>query len=433
MANIRLKKTESIERQKNYPKDEQNEAKNEQFPSQAVEDELSKKRKMILTGITTGVTVAGATAAGILFLGPYTPFGDNSSEKKNVAAVAPNLQKPEVVPKVDGKVATPNVVSEKPAVAIVAPEAKSNTENSNQVPAAIVVPSPVEKPVAVEKKQVIAKEKSVAKSITPPSALVKPNLQKGLTTTYNYDIQDGGPVIEAPSQKKIVVSRDPNFKTIYLNGFADQTGKYRISIPPPGEIYWKEEGKFANKITINPPKETGIQANIPSKLNFKDVINWSATGKVSFFRVEVASDVDFLNKVKVFSTNKTSFPVQVIGQGNWFVRIAALNLHSGTWDFTKVFSLEIEPSEVSASAPAASQTPQEESTPPPHTPPTEEQHNQLDERPVPANTESGVEPPSLPAEAVTPVEPVNPVEPVTPVNPVNPADAAVPEASSPTP
>ena len=40
---------------------------NESFPDGSQDDELSKKRKMILTGISAGVGVAGA-AAGLLFL-----------------------------------------------------------------------------------------------------------------------------------------------------------------------------------------------------------------------------------------------------------------------------------------------------------------------------------------------------------------------------
>ena len=68
-------------------------------------------------------------------------------------------------------------------------------------------------------------------------------------------------------------------------------------------------------MTITPPESSAILADIPEHLKLKDSIKWNASGKVSFYRIkEIVSDLDFLNRVKVFSTVKTSFPVQNIGE-----------------------------------------------------------------------------------------------------------------------
>lgn len=325
MANVRLKKTESTNRQKDVPEETSLSAKNESFLDNSSEDELTRKRKMILTGITAGVGVAGATAAGLLFLGPYSPFGVNSSEKSDKPAEERSL------PEEKTKVQVQQPVATKQTAAIVAPQPEHKKEEQK-------VPNPVSEvtPVRPMEKPVVKKEKPVVVSPSPKAVV-----NSFGPSSYNYDIQDGGPVVEVPSRKRITVSRDPGFRKIYLNGNSNFSGKYRISIPPPGDIYWKEEGKSAHKITINPPSSSGIQADFPAQVKMSDTLNWSASGKVSFYRIEIASDADFQNRVKVFSTNKTSFPVENIGQGKWFIRISSLNLQSGTWDSTKIFPINI--------------------------------------------------------------------------------------------
>lgn len=153
-----------------------------------------------------------------------------------------------------------------------------------------------------------------------------------------------------------------------------------------------------------------------------DSINWSATGKVSFYRVEVASDAEFVNRVKVFSTNKTSIPLENIGQGKWFIRVSALNLQSGSWDYTKTMPITVEGL----------------STSPPQTaaPVQEEKAAQVAEEQQPPATEEqqqATQPENPPAAeqstAVTteqPVEPVNPVEAPAQQTPQATEDAAAP-------
>jgi hypothetical protein len=393
MANIRLKKTESTNRQKDSPEETQSPPKDESFLDNSSEDELTRKRKMILTGITAGVGVAGATAAGLLFFGPYSPFGVKSPEKTDNLVTEQNLPLPPAEEKTKVQVPQPVITEQAQTVVAATPQPMKASQPAKAPNPVIAVA-----PVAPTAKPSVKKEKPVA--IAPsPKAIV----DSSGPSSYNYDIQDGGPILEVPSQKKVTVSRDPRFNKIYLNGNSNNSGKYRISIPPPGDIYWKEEGKASHKITINPPTSSGIRADFPGQLKMNETLNWSATGKVSFYRVEIASDADFLNRVKVFSTSKTSFPVESIGQGKWFLRISALNLQSGSWDSSRVFPINVGdvPAQV---APVIEPTPEKAQEPP---------QEEIKETPkeLPTDTSASVSPEDS---ANKPVEPVNPVEAIVP-------------------
>lgn len=370
MTNIRLKKTDSSKRRESKVEETKSAPKSEGFSEEILDDDLSKKRKMILTGITAGVGVAGAAAAGLLFIGPYSPFGENENEKQgtlptnlkatSVTPAAP-VNAPAPLKEESSKVQVPQPVVIEHAKVIPAPAAKEQVKT----------PAPS---IAVVAPQKIAEQKPLPlvekTSIPPPPKAPSPvaavgGKESSGPTTYNYDILDGGPVLDVPSNRKIYVSRDPNFKKIYLNGTVDSSGKYRISIPPPGEIYWKDEAEKVHKMIIYPPESSSILANIPEQLKLTDNIKWNANGKVSFYRVEIATDLEFLNKVKVFSTVKTSIPVQNIGRGRWYLKISALNLQSGTWESTKIFPINIEEStqevkESKVEVPSAEPQPQEE-------------------------------------------------------------------------
>ncbi|APJ03431.1 hypothetical protein [Silvanigrella aquatica] len=356
MANSRLKKTESTKRHQHEPVEETPpQTKEEPFLDHSAEDELTRKRKLILTGITAGVAVAGATAAGLLFLGPYSPFGGKSPEKQDNIIPNPTPTPPHVEDKSAVQVTPPPVVAEPSHPAVVAAPAPRVKEHVVQKPVESA-PTPsapsiiaVVPPPAVDSIEKPKKQKA-------PKPLIAPTESSG-PLSYNYDIQDGGPIVQLPSQKKILVSRDPRFNKIYLNGNSSATGQYRISIPPPGDIYWKEAGKPAHKITILPPTSSGLRADFPPQMKINDSLTWSATGKVSFYRIEVASDQEFLNRVKVYSTTKTTFPVGNIGLGKWFIRISSLNLQSGTWDSTKVYPINIE--DVPKPVPTASVAPEQ--------------------------------------------------------------------------
>lgn len=393
MTNMRLKKTESKNRQKDSPEEIPHHSKEDAFIDNSSEDELTKKRKMVLTGITAGVGVAGATAAGLLFFGPYSPFGVKSSEKTDNLVTEQKAPVPSVEEKSKVQVPPPVIAEQTQTVVAAAPHA-----NKEEV---------VQKTPHVAEKKEVQKAPNPVIAIAPVVPPEKPAAKKSKLPVqevqeasgpafYNYDIQDGGPVIEVPSKKKITISRDPDFRKIYLHGNLNHSDFYRITIPPPGDIYWKEEGKPAHKMTINPPTSSGIRFDAPAKMKMNENLSWSATGKVSFYRVEVASDVEFLNRVKVFSTNKTTLPVEFIGQGKWFVRLSSLNLQSGTWDSTKVFPVDI--AEVSHKETAL---PSEK---------IEETAKEKVEEPSKETSETI----TTDASVTKPVEPVNPVEATVP-------------------
>ena len=412
MTNIRLKKTESANRQKENLEQTNSSQKDESFPETSDVD-LTGKRKMILTGITAGVGVAGATAAGLLFFGPYSPFGVKSPEKQDKIASDKSVSttnsedKSNVLPPPPTPIAEPSktVVASAPSAHSTPKQEEVKKATHPEIAISQPIPaSPLIKPETPKSHEKPVEEKKVA--VIPPPFVS--NKEASGPETYNYDIQDGGPILNVPVKKKIIVSRDPNFQKIYLNGNSNVTGQYRISIPPPGEVYWKEDGKEAHKIKINPPESTGIRADIPAKLKLKDTLSWTITGKVSFYRVEVASDMDFLNRVKVFSTVKNSFPVESIGQGKWFIKISALNLQSGSWDSTKTFPVNIE-EQIIKQDPIVTQ------------PPVEENKNQEAITTEVPKDPPVVEQPPVDDAVSKPVEPVNPVEATVPDKPAQPA------------
>ncbi len=341
MTNIRLKKGENHSRNKEeIPEKETVQPKDEPFPD-ASEDELTRKRKMILTGITAGVAVAGASAAALLFFGPYSPFGVKQSEKpvnlpKETKVTTPPqaTEAPPVIP-----THTPEHIA--PAVIAAAPIPQTAKEPSPKVTTLPKAKAPAQVAIAPEPKPVVQEAKPVPKQ-NIPFPIENDTKESSGPDSYNYNIQDGGPIILIPANKKVIISRDPNFKSIYLNGVPASDGKYRISVPPPGEVYWKEDGKPVHKLRILPPMPSGLRADIPPQMKLSDRLVWSATGKVSFYRVEVSNDADFNNKIRTFSTVKTSLPALAIGQGKWFIKISALNLQSGVWDSTKSIPLSIE-------------------------------------------------------------------------------------------
>lgn len=417
MTNIRLKKTDSNNRQKEKPEEEKNVPKNETFPDGSSEDDLGKKRKMILTGITAGVGVAGAAAAGLLFFGPFSPFGVKENEKQDTIPTDKLAQSP-TKKEEPVKVQVPQEHMVEQSNVIASPVGKDSSKSSSNK----VAVAPQVKETEPKKQNVIESPKQInekpsvqldTKDIPPPfiapkNEIAVATLPKEATgpAVYNYDILDGGPLLNIPQKQKIYVSRDPNFKKIYLNGSADSSGKYRISIPPPGDIYWKDQNENVHKMTIIPPESSALIAEIPEQLKLKDSIKWNSNGKVSFYRIEIATDIDFLNRVKVFSTVKTSFPVQNIGKGRWYLKISALNLQSGTWDYTKIFPINIE-DYASVKEPVVSEEPKKE------------------EQPAPVPEVKEAKPEELTPPAVQPEDP-----PVKAAEPVAPVEATVPEKST---
>ncbi|MES2613909.1 MAG: hypothetical protein V4591_00675 [Bdellovibrionota bacterium] len=159
---------------------------------------------------------------------------------------------------------------------------------------------------------------------------------------YQYSAMDSGPIILVPAGAKIEISRDIRFKNKYLRGIASQSGEFRITNPPPGSIYWRIKGENEiHRITVESPQSTNITTDIPNKLNLDGSFSWKANENASFYKIEISNDASFSTVVKTFSTKENSMGAALIGAGMWFVRVSALNLSSGTFDYSQVLPLTI--------------------------------------------------------------------------------------------
>jgi hypothetical protein len=352
-----------------------------QEESMALEDpetSRDRRRKIILAGITMGVIVFGVFAVFFLFLGPYSPLTERSLQshpsRSNIAATpTPDVtlqakMLPQNKTPLDFKDQAAQVVD---AEATVPPaqvvDAEATVPPVQVVDAEATVPpvQMVDEVIQDHQNHIIAKSAEIQQSQedrqipdapqmwghdhAPQSAVknkgveVKSQVVLTHVSSYDYNIQGGGPVLQVAAQKKILVSRDPHFKVLYLAGRSNAQGNYRISTPPPGDIYWKEEGsQKISKIIVHPPFSRAVDAKVPAKLFLTDKLQWSFQDKVSFYRVEAAGDLKFTNRVKVFSTKKQSLSAEAFGEGQWFVKISALNLTTGSWDDSPIFSVVIE-------------------------------------------------------------------------------------------
>lgn len=165
-------------------------------------------------------------------------------------------------------------------------------------------------------------------------------------TTYQYDAFSPGPTLLLPQKTNIEVSRDAHFKSIYMQGRVIQSGEFLIPNPPPGFIYWRMKGsEKVYQIKVQAPQSTNLQIKIPSRLGINESISWSGNQNVSFYKIDIASDENFSSAIKTWSTKETSFLAQFIGPGQWYLRLAAMNMQSGSFEYSKVIPVVIENSE----------------------------------------------------------------------------------------
>jgi hypothetical protein len=161
-------------------------------------------------------------------------------------------------------------------------------------------------------------------------------------TSVNYSAMSSGPLISTKPNAGVIVSRDPYFNSTYLQGKTNKLGEFRISSPPPGAIYWKLEGtNKVNKININSPESTNVKFSVPAEMTVGRMLSWSGNSNVSYFKIEVASDLNFSSQLHIYTTKSTEMNTKIIGPGNWFIRIGAMNLKSGSFEFTPATPLTI--------------------------------------------------------------------------------------------
>jgi hypothetical protein len=161
------------------------------------------------------------------------------------------------------------------------------------------------------------------------------------STTYAYNEKVGGPVVSAKAGAVVEVSRSEDFSVLYVTGTA-KDGKFRIPNPPPGDIYWREQGSTtANKITVTAPASLSLSFKAPAQMATGDSLSWTADGQVAFFRVEFSADPNFENIANVLATAKSSIAVKEVGTGSYHVRLAAFNTTAGRWEYSVPSAVEV--------------------------------------------------------------------------------------------
>lgn len=171
------------------------------------------------------------------------------------------------------------------------------------------------------------------------SATAEEGAAEGSTTTtvssgsWEYNEEEGGPVVAASAGARVEVSLSPSFSPLYVTGRANGSGQFQIPAPPPGKVYWREAGASSgNEMAINPPPRVSIRFSAPSTLAQGAQLNWEASGPASFYRVEFASDASFNSLSQVFATTGNSIAISNLGSGSYFVRVSGFNTKAGKWE-----------------------------------------------------------------------------------------------------
>lgn len=170
-----------------------------------------------------------------------------------------------------------------------------------------------------------------------------PAPQVGDTSSWRYDETKGGPVVDAKAGAVVEVSRSADFSAVYVSGSA-KNGRFRIPNPPPGEIFWREQGsQSAHKISVSEAPKLQFNFSSPGTVAADGQLSWDASGaKVAFYRVEFSSDASFASPSFVVSTSKNSAAISGVSAGKYYVRIAGYNEQAGQWQFSKDATLEVQ-------------------------------------------------------------------------------------------
>jgi hypothetical protein len=260
-----------------------------------------RKKKMTLLGATAFAVMA---CLGLVW---YLLQDDSASEE--VAAVTPPDQAAAAAPETAG-----------------APTEAAATDAPKTEAPAVEAPAAEEEVAATEAPQTDAPAAEISDS-----------------SSWTYDETKGGPVVKAKDGAVIEVSRSADFSDTYVTGTA-RNGSFRIPNPPPGEIFWREQGsQAATKITVSAAPKLQFNFSSPGTLAADGSLSWDASGaKAAFFRVELSSDAGFASPAFVFSTAKKSAQLSGTSAGRYHVRIGGYNEQAGQWQFSKGEMLEVQ-------------------------------------------------------------------------------------------
>jgi hypothetical protein len=137
----------------------------------------------------------------------------------------------------------------------------------------------------------------------------------GNVTNWEYDETKGGPVVKVADGAMVEVSRSASFAGKYVYGPA-KGGSFRIPNPPPGAIYWREQGSGAvNEIKVTAARSLGISFSAPATLTPGGSLSWSSNVAASYYRVEFATDSGFLDIAAAVSTTNTETVINGLNPG----------------------------------------------------------------------------------------------------------------------
>lgn len=180
-----------------------------------------------------------------------------------------------------------------------------------------------------------------ATAAAAPAAETPAATLAGSPSQYKYNEKMGGPVVSVKPGATVEVSTREDFGTLYVAGTA-KDGKFRIPNPPPGNIFWREQGSQSfHKIVVTPADKLGLSFSAPANMAANEELSWSANGEAAYYRVEFSADPAFENITNVYATAKTSLKVANIGGGKYHLRLAGFNTASGRWEYSRASAVEV--------------------------------------------------------------------------------------------
>lgn len=193
-----------------------------------------------------------------------------------------------------------------------------------------------EAPAAVEEEEEVLEEEAPVEAGAAAPALT------GGEISVAYDARRGGVTINANAGAVIEVSRSADFSDSYVRGVA-KGGAFQIPLPPPGKVYWREQGGAeAHVVNISAPESASVSFSAPQKFEKGGSLSWSGSGPVAYYRVEFATDKEFSNVVSAFATSQTSITPGDVAAGSYFVRVGAFNAASGAFQYSSAGNVTVE-------------------------------------------------------------------------------------------
>ena len=159
---------------------------------------------------------------------------------------------------------------------------------------------------------------------------------------HKYNDENRGPALATNKPGTIEVSTTKNFKHLYLTTRTNKKGEFYISTPPPGDYYWRLKGtKTVHSVIITPPSNLNIRYTLPNPIQKSSQWVWTSAKHVRYFKVEFSKAKEFQKIDKTYSTVANKFPLFVVEEGPWFLRISGLNSRTSKWEYSKTASINI--------------------------------------------------------------------------------------------